>query len=184
MIDNEYITNTKIDGLYIIKRPTFEDERGFFREVIRLSDLENLLDNKFNIKQWSHSFSKPNVIRALHSEDQKKLIYPVTGKMFGAYVDVRNNSKTFGEVVEINFSEGDYKAVFIPKGVANSICVVGEEPVHYMYLIDEYYEKSKIKGIAWDDPDLNIKWPIEKPILSERDRNNPTLRSLYPDKFV
>lgn len=181
---NEFIEKTKIDGLFIIRRPTYEDNRGFFREVVRLKDIEDFIGHKFRFRQWSHSLSFPKVIRALHSEDQNKLVYPITGEMFGAYVDLRKNSKTFAKVVTVNFGQKGYQAVFVPKGVANSICVVGNKPVHYMYLIDEYYEKSKTKGVIWNDPDLAIRWPIKNPIVSDRDKQNPTLRSLFPDKFV
>jgi dTDP-4-dehydrorhamnose 3,5-epimerase len=55
--------------------------------------------------------------------------------------------------------------------------------MHYFYLIDEYWDDSKARGVAWDDPDLNIKWPIKNPILSERDKNNPTLRETFPEKY-
>ena len=84
----------------------------------------------------------------------------------------------------MNFTEPNSKAVFVPKGIANSICVTSKTPVHYMYLIDEYYNQKKIKGIAWNDPDLNIKWPVKKPIISDRDKNNPKLRDIYPEIFV
>jgi dTDP-4-dehydrorhamnose 3,5-epimerase len=68
--------------------------------------------------------------------------------------------------------------------VANSNCVVGNEPAHYMYMVDSYYDASDTTAIAWNDPDLKIDWPVKKPIISDRDKDNPTLRSLYPDKFV
>jgi dTDP-4-dehydrorhamnose 3,5-epimerase len=60
---------------------------------------------------------------------------------------------------------------------------MGDEPVHYVYLVDEYWDNSKAQGIAWDDPDLAIEWPVNDPIISERDNKNPTLRELFPDKF-
>lgn len=180
---NGKIRKTSIPGLLVIEKPTFKDARGYFREVLRLSDLKPFLDGGFEFKQWSHSYSKPRVIRALHTEDQNKLVYPITGKMFAAYVDTRTNSDSFGKVVTITFSEPNGKAVLVPKGIANSICVIGNKPVHYIYLIDEYYEPEKTKGIAWDDPDLAIDWPVMNPVISDRDKNNPTMRELYPEKF-
>ena len=179
----EFIRKTSIPGLLIIEKPTNFDERGWFREPLRLNEIEKAIGSKFQFKQWSHSYSLPGVIRALHSEDQNKIIYPITGKVFSAYVDVRPNLSTFGQVYTLTFKEPNSQAVFIPKGVANSVCVVGSVPVHYLYLIDEYYDPKKIKGIAWDDPDLNIVWPVKKPIISERDRKNPRLRELFPEKF-
>jgi len=181
--DKNNIKKTSISGLLVIEGPTNEDERGFFREVVRLNELEDITETKFEVKQWNHSLSRPGVIRALHAENWNKLIYPATGKIFAAIVDIRPESKTFGTVENFTFDETKPKALFIPKGLANSICVVGTKPVHYFYLVDKYYDGSDTKAIAWDDPDLNIKWPIENPIISERDKNNPTLRELFPEKF-
>jgi len=177
------IKKTSISGLLVIEGPTFKDERGHFREVVRLNELEEVSGLKFNIKQWNHSLSLPKVIRALHAEGWNKLIYPVTGKMFAAIVDIRPDSKTFGKVETFTFDETRPRALFIPEGLANSICVIGTEPVHYFYLVDKYYDGSDTTAIAWDDPDLDINWPIKDPIISERDKNNPTLREKFPEKF-
>ncbi len=177
------IKKTTIEGLYILERETFEDERGFFREVFHLDELESISGIKFNLAQWNHSYSKPNVIRALHAENWNKIIYPITGKMFAAIVDIRPDSKTFKKVETFNFSPEDKKALFIFKGLANSICVNGEEGVHYLYLVDAYYDGSDTKAVVFDDPDLNIDWPVKNPIVSDRDKNNPKLRDLYPEKF-
>ena len=179
----DYIKKTPIPGLLIIERPTYPDDRGWFREALRINELEKVIGKKFYFKQWSHSISKPRVIRALHSEEQNKIIYPITGCVFSAYVDVRPESKTFGKIFTVVFKEPNQKAVFIPKGVANSICVLGKTPVHYLYLIDRYYHSKRIKGIAWNDPDLKIPWPIKNPIISERDKANPTMRALFPEKY-
>ncbi|MFC1710320.1 dTDP-4-dehydrorhamnose 3,5-epimerase family protein [Patescibacteria group bacterium] len=182
IIDN-IVRKTPISGLFIIKKPIYKDERGNFRELVRVSELKEATGVDFKFKQWSFSNSKPKVIRALHSEDQNKIIFPVNGELFAAYVDVREDSKTFGKVFTHTFDGVDNEAIFIPKGVANSICVTGNKPVNYMYLIDEYYDPKKTKGIAWDDPDLAIDWPVKDPIISERDRNNPTLREVFPKMF-
>lgn len=166
-----------------MERPTLADERGFFREVFHLDELEKMLGFEFKPVQMNHSFSDPGVIRALHGENWNKLVYPVSGEMFAAVADIRPDSATFGKVETFNFSDKNRFALFIPSGLANSICVIGEKPVNYIYLVDKYYDGSDTKAIAWDDPDLNIKWPIENPIISERDKNNPNLRDLFPEKF-
>jgi dTDP-4-dehydrorhamnose 3,5-epimerase len=178
-----YIEKTSIPGLLIIKRPTHRDERGLFREVLRLNEVEKAAGVEFKFKQWNHSMSQPNVLRGLHAERWNKIIYPITGKMFAAIVDIRPKLKTFGKIETFTFDESDYKALFIPKGLANSICVVGNKPVHYFYLVDEYYDEKDTRAIIWNDPDLNIDWPIKNPVISERDKNNPTLRELFPEKF-
>jgi dTDP-4-dehydrorhamnose 3,5-epimerase len=131
--------------------------------------------------------SYPRVIRAIHTEEWQKLVYPVNGCMFAAFVDVRTDMDTFGKVETITLDntkkDSKHTAIFIPPGVGNSICVMGDEPLHYVYLVDQYWDNTRAKGIAWDDPDLAIDWPVKRPIISERDKNNPTMRELFPDKF-
>lgn len=187
MAEDTSIKKTSIPGLLVIERPTFKDDRGFFHEIFRRNELEKAAGIKFNPVQWSHSLSKPKVIRALHTEEWNKLIYPVTGKMFAAIADVRPDSDAFGTVEGFTFDntkeDSPHQALFLPAGLGNSICAMGDEPVNYVYLVDEYWDDSKASGIAWDDPDLAIDWPAKDPILSDRDKDNPTLRELYPEKF-
>ena len=104
--------------------------------------------------------------------------------MFAVVVDIRPEMDTFGHTVELTFDASDPTALFVPAGLANSICVVGDDPVHYLYLVDAYYDGSDTRAIAWDDPDLDIRWPITDPTLSQRDRENPRLRELFPEKFA
>lgn len=180
---NKYIRQTSIHGLFILERPIFEDERGFFREVFHLDELEEVLGWQFKPIQWNHSKSKPKVLRGQHAENWNKLIYPVTGEIFAAVSDIRPDSTTFAKVETFEFNEEKKYALFIPKGLANSLCVVGEEDAHYLYLVDAYYDGTDTTAIAWDDPDLNINWPISNPVISQRDKNNPRLRELFPEKF-
>jgi len=181
------IKKTSIEGLFLIEKPIFFDQRGFFHEIFRRNELEKVIDKEFNPVQWNHSFSLPGVIRGIHTEEWQKVIYPVTGKIFAAFVDVRESSRTFAKVETFIFDctkrDSPYYGVYISPGIGNSLCVIGGEPAHYMYLVDEYWEDGKARGIAWDDPDLAINWPIKNPILSERDRKNPTLREIFPEKF-
>ena len=179
----EYIKETPIPGLLVLERPTHHDERGFFREVFHLDELEAVAGVRFRLAQWNHSKSLPRVIRALHAEGWNKLVYPVTGSMFAAIADIRPDSPTFGRVATFTFDESSRRALFIPKGLANSICVVGDEPVHYLYLVDAYYDGKDTTAVAWDDPDLAVPWPIANPIISARDRHNPSLRDLVPQRF-
>lgn len=178
-----YIKQTSIPGLLLLERPTNEDERGFFREVFHLDELEQALGFEFKVVQMNHSKSQPKVLRGLHAENWNKLIYPLTGQVFTAIADIRPDSSTFAKVETFIFKESDPKALFVPKGLANSFCVLGKREVHYLYLVDAYYDGSDTRAIAFDDPDLNITWPIEDPLISERDKNNPRLRDLFPEKF-
>ena|SRR3990167_7325576 len=177
------IIKTSIPDLLVIERPVHADNRGFFQEVFRLNDLEEALGEKFKIIQANHSHSIPGVIRALHAENWNKLVYPISGKVFTAIVDIRPDSETFGKVETFSFNDSSRKALFIPKGLANSVCVDGDKSVDYLYLVDAYYDGRDTRAVAWDDPDLNIKWPVKNPVVSQRDRENPRLRDLFPDKF-
>jgi dTDP-4-dehydrorhamnose 3,5-epimerase len=181
---SKHIKKTTIPGLYKVTRQTFADERGFFREVFHLDELLKETGIDFKPVQWNHSLSAANVIRGLHAENWNKLIYPVTGKMFAAIVDIRPDSPTFSKVETFVFSHSEKYALFISKGLANSICVIGDEAVNYMYLVDAYYDGTDSTAFAWDDPDLAIQWPNKNPIISTRDKSNSRLRDLFPYKFI
>lgn len=180
---SDYIKPTSFKGLYKVEREAHHDERGFFREVFHMDELESVIGFEFKPIQMNHSLSKSNVLRALHAEHWNKLIYPVSGEMFVAIVDIRAESETFGKYETFKFSSEDRFAIFIPIGFANSICNTGKEDANYVYLVDKYYDGSDTTAIAWDDPDVAVKWPVENPIISQRDKNNPKLRDLFPEKF-
>ena len=178
------IEESRIKGLFVLSGKGFGDDRGFFREVFHLNELVEKTGVDFKVVQWNHSLSKKGVIRALHAENWNKLVYPVTGKLFVAIADIRPDSPTFANVDTFIFNtKKERKALFVTKGLANSICVMGNEDVNYLYLVDSYYDGTDTKAVSWNDPDLAVKWPIKNPILSNRDKNNPSLRELFPEKF-
>lgn len=179
----KYIKTTSIPGLLILERPISKDERGFFRELFHKDELEKAAGIKFEGIQMNHSHSLPGVLRGIHAEDWNKIVYPVCGEAFIAIVDIRPESVTFAKVETFNINDENRFGLFIPKGLANSFCVTGDRPVDYLYLVDTYWDGSDTRAIAWDDLDLNINWPIKDPIISERDKNNPRLRDLFPEKF-
>ena len=187
MTDN--IKKTSIEGVVLINRPIHSDFRGFVHEPYNKKELEEATGVDFNPVQWTHALIHPGVIKAVHTENWNKLVYPVTGILYAPIVDLRPESKTFGKVeyIIIDNTKKDSlrQALFLPKGgIGNSICVLGTEDLHYFYLIDDYLDDTKARGVAWNDPDLNIKWPVKDPILSERDKHNPSLRELFPEKFA
>src|SRR3989344_6626695 len=110
------IKTTSISGLLILERPTYEDERGFFKEVFHLNELNEALGWEFKPIQWNHSRSKKKVLRGQHAENWNKLVYPITGQVFAAVLDIRPESETFGKVETFNFNESSRFALFIPKG--------------------------------------------------------------------
>lgn len=179
----DFVQKTSLDGLLILKRPKHEDHRGFFREIFHLDEIEKTLNIQFKGVQMNHAFSQPKVLRGIHAEGWNKIICPLNGDVFVVIVDIRPNSPTFAKFETFNINDENRIALFVSGGLANSYCVLGEKAVDYVYLVDAYYDGTDTKGIAFDDPDLKIDWPIKDPVLSERDKNNPKLRELFPEKF-
>ena len=182
MPDQKYIKKTSIEGLLILERPLISDERGFFKEIFHLDELEESLGQQSRPVQANHSRSLPKILRGLHAENWNKLVYPLSGKVFVAIADIRPQSLTFGQVETFTIGDSNRHALFISKGLANSFCVL-DETVNYLYLVDAYWDGSDTRAVVWDDPTLAINWPIKDPIISERDKNNPTLKQLFPEKF-
>ena len=173
----------RIDGLFIIERPTFEDQRGFFREPFRMDELEAALGREPRFVQENHSRSRRGVLRGLHSENWEKLVYVAHGDVLTAVADVRAESPTFGEVETFQLGEGSRLKLFLPRLVAHGFCVLSEE-ADYLYQVTEYWDGSDAQGVAWNDPDLAVPWPITDPIVSERDQRNPTMRTLFPGRYA
>lgn len=180
---DEFVAKTSIEGLLILKRPSHSDYRGFFREIFHIDEIEKTLNIEFKAVQMNHAHSQPKVLRGIHGENWNKIIAPVNGEVFVAIVDVREDSPTFGKVEKFTINDQNRIALFISKGLANSYCITSDTSVDYIYLVDKYYDGSDTRAVTWDDPDLAIDWPIDDPIISERDRNNPKLRELFPEKF-
>lgn len=183
VMNQQNIKTTSIPGLLVLERPIFSDERGFFRELFHKDELEKIAGIKFDGVQMNHSHSLPGVIRGIHAEKWNKIIYPVCGEVFIAIVDIRPDSAAFAKVETFLVNDENRIGLFIPNGLANSLCVTGDKPVDYIYLVDAYYDGSDTRAIAFNDPDLAIDWPIKDPVISERDKSNPKLRDLFPEKF-
>ena len=172
----------RIDGLFVIERPTFDDPRGFFRESFRLDELQAALGRDPGFVQENHSRSKRGALRGLHSENWEKLVYVPHGEVFTVVADVRAESPTFGEVETFHLGEGSRLKLFLPSAVAHGFCVLSDE-ADYLYQVTKYWDGSDAQGVAWNDPDLAVPWPITDPIISERDRHNPTMRELFPARY-
>ena len=169
-----------IDGLYIIERPTFGDDRGFFRESFRLNELEEVLGTAPVFVQENHSRSRRGTLRGLHAENWEKLVYAPHGEVFTAIADVRPSSPTFTKTATFFLGAENRLKLYLPRGVAHGFCVISDE-ADYLYQVTEYYQGADTPSVAWNDPDLAIPWPVSDPILSARDQIAPTLRSLFPD---
>ena len=157
---------TKFKDLFIIKNKSFNDNRGYFKELIRENDINKRLP--FLVM----SFSKKNVIRGLHLQSKKsqgKFVSVLKGKIFDVAVDLRKNSKTFGKYYCCILSEKNSKSIFIPPGFAHGFQALAKEN-YVTYSCTKYrHSKSEI-AIKFNDEDLSIKWPSRKIIVSQKDR--------------
>ena len=163
---------TRFKDLFLIQNISFKDNRGYFKEIIR----EEKIKRKFPFLVMS--FSKRNVIRGLHLQkikSQGKFVSVIKGKIFDVAVDLRKNSKTFGQYFHCTLSEKNSKSVFIPPGFAHGFQALEKEN-YIIYSCTEYRHSQSEKVIKFNDKELNIKWPSKKKIISEKDNNAMSLR--------
>ena len=160
------IKNVNIEGLKIIETKLFFDNRGFFKEIFR----NNLIKKNFKFDVMSSS--KKNVIRGLHIQTKKpqaKVVTVVSGKIMDVAVDLRKNSKTFGKYYSLIISDKSEYSFYIPEGFAHGfLCLSDKCIVHYK--CSEYRHKESETTLHWRDQEVKIRWPINKPILSEKDK--------------
>lgn len=172
---------TNLQDAILIKPKFFKDERGFFVESYSKKVFqENGIDIEF--VQDNHSLSvEKGILRGLHFQNkphsQAKLVRVVKGKVYDVIVDLRENSATYKKWQSFELSEENGMMLLIPKGFAHAFCTL-EENTEFMYKTDDFYALECDSGIAWNDPDLNIDWPIENPILSEKDEQLKQLKDL------
>ena len=165
------LIETKLKNLLIVKTEVFKDRRGFFKEIIK----EKIHGKKFIFDCLS--FSKKNTLRGLHIQKKKsqaKLITVAQGKILDVAVDLRKNSKTFGKHFSIKISHDSKFSLFIPEGFAHGFLCLSKFCTIY-YKCSNYRNKNSETTIKWNDKDLNIKWPIKRPILSKKDKNGIAL---------
>ncbi|MFP5308576.1 MAG: dTDP-4-dehydrorhamnose 3,5-epimerase family protein [Actinomycetes bacterium] len=175
---------TRIEGLLLVSWDTHGDERGFFRQTYQVRELTEALGREPVLRQGNHSRSRPGVLRGFHAEPWDKLVYVVRGTAMAAIADIRPTSPTFGEVETFHLGDapGQRVRLFISEGLANSFCTYGDQTVDYLYDVSDYWRPDIQKpAVAWDDPDLAVAWPVDDPVLSDADSENPTLRELFPD---
>ena len=183
MSDTNFITPTTLKGVLQIHRPTFPDDRGFFRESVRIKAIEEANGIDFHVAQANHARSEKLALRGIHIAPWNKLIYITRGKVQSVIVDTRPDSETFGKHESFLLGDENKTSLFIPKGLGNCYFVLSDE-ADYTYLTDEEWAPNREGGLAWNDPMLNIKWESdEQPILSEKDKHNKTLKELFPAKF-
>lgn len=164
------VVESRLAGVLTIEPQVFEDERGYFYELHNARRYKNIgIDLDF--VQDNRSSSRVNVLRGLHFQKNKpqgKLVTVTKGEVFDVAVDLRPNSKTFGEYDFAILSEHNKKQFYIPPGFAHGFCVLSNE-ADFLYKCTDYYTPGDEGGIIWNDPTIAIEWPITEPILSEKD---------------
>jgi len=176
---------TGIDGLIELIPTVFEDDRGWFLEFHNESTLK-----KIGIKMSCHreniSFSKKGVIRGLHFQvepfAQAKLAMVLTGRVLDVVVDLRAGSRTFGKVYDCVLDAGTKNMLLVPEGFAHGFAAL--EDSIFLYKCSHEFSKAHESGIVWNDPQLNIQWPVENPIISEKDKLLPTFEELLRKSVI
>jgi len=175
---------TGLPGPLVIEPEVHGDSRGFFMEAWRASRYQQAgLPERF--VQSNLSRSGPGVIRGLHyqcPEPQGKLVWVLEGRVFDVAVDVRPDSPTFGQWSGVELSAENHRQFWIPEGFAHGFCVLGEAAL-LAYLCTTEYRAEYDSVIAWDDPDIGIRWPVSDGVLSAKDAAAPRLSEVPTAKL-
>ena len=168
-----------IPEIILVESQPFPDDRGYFMESFKESVfIKNGINTKFVQDNFSHSTK--GVLRGLHYQKspkaQAKLVTALRGEIFDVAVDIRKNSPTYGKWLGETLSEKNHKLLYIPEGFAHGFCALSEE-ADVLYKVNNEYSPEHEKGILWNDPEMDIAWPIDKPILLEKDLLLPVLKN-------
>ena len=173
------IKERKLRGVFEIQLEPHEDDRGFF---MRVYDDEIFEEHRIhrNWVQESHSLSiEKGVIRGMHFQfpphAETKLVRVISGEVYDVFVDLRKGSQTFGKWDSITLSAENKKMIYIPRGFAHGFCTLTKN-CEVTYKVDNYYAPDSEGSIRWNDPDLAIDWPVNNPILSEKDAKAKSFR--------
>jgi dTDP-4-dehydrorhamnose 3,5-epimerase len=174
-------TPLKISDVILFEPKVFGDERGFFMESFNQQVFEQAIGSATNFVQDNHSKSSKKVLRGLHYQiknPQGKLVRVTQGEVFDVAVDIRKNSSTFGQWVGEILSAENKKQLWVPEGFAHGFLTLSDT-AEFLYKTTDYYSPEFERCIRWDDPEINISWPIKgAPLVSEKDnRGNEMARA-------
>lgn len=174
---------THFKDLILFEPTVYEDHRGYFFESMNFQKLVDMgMDPEIKFVQVNNSLSKPKVLRGMHFQKppfaQDKLVRVIRGHVFDVAVDLRPESETFKHWAGVELSAENKKVFFIPKGFAHGFVVLGEEEAEFEYLVSNPYNKESDGGVAWNDEEIGIEWPVKDPILSEKDAALPLFKDL------
>ena len=171
---------TKVNGVYLIEPKVYADQRGYFMEAFKQSEFYEHV-GRVDFIQDNESKSSKGVLRGLHYQkgafSQSKLVRVIVGTVVDVAVDIRRSSPTFGQYVMVELSAENKRRLFIPRGMAHGFLVLSNEAV-FTYKVDNPYSPQSEAGIRWNDPALNIQWPVEglDVLTSEKDFKLPFLK--------
>ncbi|MEN8765321.1 MAG: dTDP-4-dehydrorhamnose 3,5-epimerase [Wenyingzhuangia sp.] len=172
---------TKIPDVILCEPKVFGDHRGYFMESFKEDSLEHFLGYKISFCQDNESSSTRGVLRGLHYQtngfEQTKLVRVIQGSVIDVAVDIRKQSPTFGQHIAIELSAENKRQLLVPKGFAHGFIVTSNTAI-FSYKVDAPYSSENERGIAFNDPDLQINWELNPNefILSEKDKQNPLLK--------
>ncbi len=174
------ITPLALDGVFVIEPDYFYDERGYYSETFSERSLKEHGFNAPRFVQDGESLSlKKGIVRGIHFQKepkaQSKLVRCVKGRVFDVAVDLRKSSPTYKKWVGVELSLDNKKQIFIPKGFGHAFMTL-EDNCIVQYKVDELYYKEFDRSIKFDDPEIGVKWPIENPYKSEKDKLAPSLK--------
>lgn len=172
-------TFSKLDipEVIFVEPKVFQDERGLFSEIFKFSDFKEAGIEKTFV-QVNHSVSRKGVLRGLHYQKdpkaQGKLVSVAHGEIFDVAVDIRKNSPTYGSWVGRTLTSEDRTMLYIPEGFAHGFCVLSNDAEVTYYCTDEYAPEYEA-GIIWNDSTIGIEWPVQEPLLNDKDKRYPSL---------
>ena len=177
--------NKKLPEVKIIEPSIFKDSRGYFFEGFQAKRYHEMGIKEVFV-QDNYSRSVKNTLRGLHYQlqhPQGKLVGVTAGRVYDVIVDIRQGSPTFGQWISVELSDENARQVYIPRGFAHGFCVLSETADFY-YKCTDYYSPHDDYGVAWDDPSINITWPIDdEPIISSKDQKYIPLQNISHDKL-
>jgi dTDP-4-dehydrorhamnose 3,5-epimerase len=174
-------TETKIKGVFIIEPTLFRDDRGYFYESFNLRKFKELTGSDLDFVQDNQSQSNRGTLRGLHFQEdphaQGKLVRVVQGAVLDVVVDIRKSSPTYGEYISEVLETHHHRMLWLPPGMAHGFVALRENTI-FAYKCTDYYHKDSEKCIAWNDPDLNIDWGFDSPLVSDKDKQGMLFKNI------
>jgi dTDP-4-dehydrorhamnose 3,5-epimerase len=174
------VITTQLPGVVLIEPKLFGDARGFFLETFNAQRYAEMAGIQEAFVQDNQSFSAKGVLRGLHFQrqfPQGKLVYVTSGAVFDVAVDIRQDSPTFKQWVGVTLTAENHQQFYVPPGFAHGFCVLSET-AHFHYKCTDYYHPEDEGSLRWNDPEVQIEWPLDSPLLSAKDATAPFLKDL------